>query len=95
VNYHSQHSKALLQALQMVSRPALCAVIFSLSLVLCLLSNTSLAFNTTTYYHHDALGSPVAATNESGSLKWREDYLRHGCREEYYLILKPIQEILI
>jgi RHS repeat-associated protein len=31
-----------------------------------------------TYYHLDALGSPVAATDEAGNLKWREDYKPYG-----------------
>jgi len=32
----------------------------------------------TTFYHNDALGSPVAATDESGNVKWREQYKPYG-----------------
>jgi RHS repeat-associated protein len=38
------------------------------------------ALETVTYYHHDALGSPVAAADESGNLLWREDYMPYGER---------------
>lgn len=34
----------------------------------------------TTYYHSDALGSPVAATDENGAIKWREQYRPYGER---------------
>lgn len=30
------------------------------------------------YYHNDALGSPVAATNSTGGVIWKEDYLPYG-----------------
>src|SRR5205814_8214755 len=33
-----------------------------------------------TYYHWDALGSPVAASDEQGNLKWREEYKPYGER---------------
>lgn len=38
------------------------------------------AVETVTYYHHDALGSPVAATDDGGNLLWREDYMPYGER---------------
>jgi RHS repeat-associated protein len=38
------------------------------------------AGETVTYYHLDALGSPVAATDEQGNLKWREKYRPYGSR---------------
>jgi len=38
------------------------------------------AVETITYYHTDALGSPVAGTNEAGDLLWKEDYLPYGER---------------
>jgi RHS repeat-associated protein len=38
------------------------------------------AGETVTYYHLDALGSPVAATDEQGNLKWREEYRPYGSR---------------
>ncbi|QLG89569.1 RHS domain-containing protein [Chitinibacter bivalviorum] len=33
---------------------------------------------TTTYYHNDAVGSPIAATDASGSLLWRASYKPFG-----------------
>ena len=33
-----------------------------------------------TYYHNDALGSPVAATDSEGRLLWQEDYSPYGSR---------------
>src|SRR5690606_24446591 len=33
-----------------------------------------------TYIHNDALGSPVAATNQQGQVIWRETYRPHGQR---------------
>lgn len=33
-----------------------------------------------TYYHNDALGSPVAATSQTGQLLWRESYRPYGER---------------
>ena len=33
-----------------------------------------------TYIHNDALGSPVAATNQLGQVIWRETYKPHGQR---------------
>ncbi|MGH8508459.1 MAG: RHS repeat domain-containing protein [Gammaproteobacteria bacterium] len=32
------------------------------------------------YYHNDALGSPIAATDEQGNLLWRESYAPYGQR---------------
>jgi RHS repeat-associated protein len=34
--------------------------------------------NTPTYVHHDSLGSPVAGTNASGTILWRERYTPYG-----------------
>jgi RHS repeat-associated protein len=39
---------------------------------------TAHATTQTTYYHLDALGSPLAATNEQGAILWREDYQPYG-----------------
>ncbi|AJQ96073.1 RHS repeat domain-containing protein [Gynuella sunshinyii] len=36
----------------------------------------------TTYYHNDALGSPVAATNELGKVIWKENYMPYGSKVE-------------
>ena len=38
------------------------------------------ALETITYYHNDALGSPVAATDEAGNVLWREAYKPYGSR---------------
>jgi RHS repeat-associated protein len=38
------------------------------------------AAETTTFVHVDALGSPLAATDEQGDLVWREEYLPYGER---------------
>ena len=35
---------------------------------------------TVTYYHNDALGSPIAATDAAGALLWRETYRPYGER---------------
>jgi len=35
---------------------------------------------TTIFYHTNALGSPVAATNEQGNILWRENYAPYGDR---------------
>lgn len=40
----------------------------------------ALAVQSITYYHWDALGSPVAASDETGNLKWREQYQPYGER---------------
>ncbi|QRY80304.1 RHS domain-containing protein [Pseudomonas sp. PDNC002] len=39
-----------------------------------------------TYYHNDLLGSPVAATDESGKILWREHFRPYGERQDapYY-----------
>lgn len=36
-----------------------------------------------TYIHVDALGSPVAATDQNGGLRWREHYRPYGERIDY------------
>ena len=53
--------------------------LFSLLLILVMMCTVN-AVETITYYHNDALGSPVAATDESGNLLWREAYLPYGER---------------
>lgn len=45
-----------------------------------LVVSTTQAVETITYYHNDALGSPVAATDEAGNVKWREEYQPYGSR---------------
>ncbi|NVJ62414.1 MAG: PASTA domain-containing protein [Gammaproteobacteria bacterium] len=50
-----------------------------LSLILLLSSSLSYAVKETiTFIHTDHLGSPVLATKEDGSVKWREDYQPFG-----------------
>lgn len=51
-----------------------------LTLVMSALMSMSYAIEEITYYHNDALGSPVAATDEAGNVKWREEYLPYGER---------------
>lgn len=43
-------------------------------------SSLTLAAERITYYHTDALGSPVAATNEQGNIVWQESYEPYGER---------------
>ncbi len=49
-------------------------------LPLALLSLAASAGTTITYYHNDLLGSPVAATDASGHVIWRESYRPYGER---------------
>ena len=52
-----------------------------LLITVCLLSSFAAAAQTTAtvvYYHTDMLGSPVAATDQSGNLLWRENYAPYG-----------------
>jgi RHS repeat-associated protein len=46
--------------------------------VFCLASSMAHAQVSLVYYHNDALGSPVAATDEAGEVLWREDYAPYG-----------------
>lgn len=43
-------------------------------------SSLTLAAERITYYHTDALGSPVAATDEQGNVVWQESYEPYGER---------------
>jgi len=49
-------------------------------LLLSLIAIPSHAIETITYYHTDSLGSPVAGTDTSGALLWKEDYKPYGER---------------
>ncbi len=49
-----------------------------LGIVLTLFSVQSYAVERKVFYHNNLLGSPVAATDESGNLCWREDYRPYG-----------------
>jgi RHS repeat-associated protein len=41
---------------------------------------TAALAGTVVYYHNDIAGTPIAATNESGALLWRESYRPYGER---------------
>ena len=57
------------------------AIKFVLSALLLLISFNSFSVTeVVTYYHNDALGSPVAATDEQGNVIWRETYEPYGKR---------------
>ena len=51
-----------------------------LALGLLLSATAAQAMERVTYYHNDALGSPVAATDSNGTLLWRESYAPYGER---------------
>jgi RHS repeat-associated protein len=51
-----------------------------LTLGLLLSATAAQAIERVTYYHNDALGSPVAATDRNGTLLWRESYAPYGER---------------
>lgn len=58
-------------------------VLLQLFLMLVLASvsfQSTFAGETVTYYHNDALGSPVAATDKNGAVVWREEYKPFGER---------------
>ncbi len=44
------------------------------------LSSATVSAETITYFHLDALGSPVAASDEAGNILWREEYAPYGDR---------------
>ena len=52
----------------------------ALAALLALVTVTARAAETITYIHWDALGSPVAATDEAGHVIWRESYRPYGAR---------------
>ena len=53
-----------------------------IAIVLSMITFTSTvqATETITYYHNDLLGSPIAMTNESGQVIWKETYKPYGER---------------
>jgi len=51
-----------------------------LIVMLAVLASTASAVEKVTYYHNDALGSPIAATDAQGSLLWEEAYEPYGKR---------------
>jgi RHS repeat-associated protein len=57
------------------------AILMRLALLLCAVASLgATAAGTVTYYHNDLLGSPVAATNSTGQVIWRESYRPYGER---------------
>ncbi|WP_139093441.1 RHS repeat domain-containing protein [Delftia sp. JD2] len=42
----------------------------------------ALAQATVTYFHNDAAGTPWLATNQSGAVLWKENYLPYGYRQK-------------
>lgn len=54
------------------------------ALALCLGLHGTLAQAQTVYFHNDPAGSPIAASDETGNLLWRESYRPYGER-----MLKP------
>ena len=51
---------------------------FILALLLALLSLNARAVEEVIYYHNDALGSPIVATDEQGRVVWRKSYAPYG-----------------
>ena len=51
---------------------------FLASLLLALLSLTAQGVEEVTYYHNDALGSPIIATDQEGRVVWRKSYAPYG-----------------
>lgn len=54
--------------------------VFLFFLISLLSISQALATTTVTYYHTDALGSTVAATDENGNVLWTERYRLYGER---------------
>ncbi len=48
------------------------------TLLLALLSLTAQGVEEVTYYHNDALGSPIIATDQQGRVVWRKSYAPYG-----------------
>jgi RHS repeat-associated protein len=48
--------------------------------ILAFLSLSAQGVEQVVYYHNDALGSPIAATDQQGRLLWRESYAPYGQR---------------
>jgi len=50
--------------------------------MLLLCTSAAFAFEQVTYYHNDALGSPIAASDSEGNILWRESYQPYGERQQ-------------
>lgn len=66
------HSTTRLWVFAMVARLAIVVLLSALA------AQSALAQRKTTFYHNDALGSVVAASDESGQLLWRKEYAPFG-----------------
>lgn len=64
-------------------------VAWSLLGALCALRGLPMAHAGVVYYHNDGLGSPVAASDETGTVIWREGYQAYGDRTRRELSAKP------
>jgi len=51
--------------------------------MLLLCSSAAFAYEQVTYYHNDALGSPIAASDSEGKILWRESYQPYGERQQH------------
>jgi len=54
-----------------------------LLLFMLLCSSAAFAYGQVTYYHNDALGSPIAASDSEGKILWRESYQPYGERQQH------------
>jgi len=54
-----------------------------LLLFMLLCSSAAFAYEQVTYYHNDALGSPIAASDSEGKILWRESYQPYGERQQH------------
>jgi RHS repeat-associated protein len=72
--------KKVAQSSSSIIRSMAVALKAVVSVALCVTASLSYAAQAVTYYHWDALGSPVAATDESGNVIWREQYRPYGER---------------
>lgn len=66
------HSIKRLSVSSMLARLAMAVLLFAIG------GQSALAERTTTFYHNDALGSVVAASDASGQLLWRKEYAPFG-----------------
>jgi RHS repeat-associated protein len=66
------HSTKRLSLSSMLARVAMVVLLFTIG------EQAAFAERKTTYYHNDALGSVVAASDQSGQLLWRKEYAPFG-----------------
>ena len=61
-----------------MNKPNFMMRLISFVMALLIINGNAYAARTTTYYHVDALGSVVAASNEAGQVVWRKHYAPFG-----------------